>query len=146
MLRQLLQPEALELAARDIVVLRENPGVDDAAPADVVAAIRDRCARRFACATARALMLAAVTSERELHPMAPRARFEVFEVEAEQVVALRSRRGRARATIRTSSSSIARSSISIAAQHALVAGRIAERDRDDAIALARRGRKLEARD
>ena len=41
MLRQLLQPEALELAARDIVVLGKDPGVDDAAAADVVAAVCD---------------------------------------------------------------------------------------------------------
>ena len=87
MLRQVLQPEAFELAARDIVVLRENPGVDEAAAADVVAAVRDRALGDLQARGARA-HLAAVAPERELHPMAPGARFEVFEVEAEQVVAL----------------------------------------------------------
>ncbi len=75
--------------------------------------------------------------------MAPGARFEILQVEAEQVVAL-DHVGVAlgddphqllkhRALVHR-----------VAAQHALIARRIAERDCDHAVALARRGRELEA--
>ena len=75
--------------------------------------------------------------------MAPGARFEIFQVETEQVMAL-DHVGVAlgddphqlfehRALVHL-----------IAAQHALVAGRIAERNCDHAVALARCGRELEA--
>src|ERR1700731_4011936 len=86
-LRQFLEPEALQLAAADIVVLGEDPGVDDAAAADVVAAIRDRALGDLQARGARA-HLAAVAAEREFDPMAPGARFEILQIEAEQVVAL----------------------------------------------------------
>src|SRR5271156_3803889 len=86
-LRELLESEALELAARNIVVLREDPGVDDVAAGDVVAAIGDRALRDLHPRRPRT-KLAAVASQLELHAMAPRARLEVFEVEAKQVVPL----------------------------------------------------------
>ena len=61
-LRELLQPQALEFAARNVVVLREDPRIDDVAARDVVAAVRDRAFRNLHPRRTRT-KLAAVTSE-----------------------------------------------------------------------------------
>ena len=45
MLRKLLKPQALQFAARNIVVLRQDPRIDDAAARDVVAPVGDRSLR-----------------------------------------------------------------------------------------------------
>ena len=81
MYREILQPEALELAAGDIVMLRENPRVNNAAAVNVVAAKGDRSLRDLQARRASA-QAAAVAAQRELHAMAARPLCEVFEVEA----------------------------------------------------------------
>ena len=85
--REILQSEAFQRAARDIVMLREDPRVDNAAAVNVVAPKRDRslCNLHPRGPSAQA---AAVASQRELHPMAPGALFKIFQVEAKQVVPL----------------------------------------------------------
>src|SRR5208282_6336106 len=85
MLRKLLQSQALQLAARNVVVLCENPRIYDAAARDVVAAVGDRTFgnlhARQPCAK-----LAAIAPQLERYPMAARPRLQVFGIEAKQIV------------------------------------------------------------
>ncbi len=139
--RQLLQPEALELAARDVVVLGQDPGVDDAAAADIVAPIRDRAVGDLQARGAPD-QLAPVASQREPHAMTPRASDEIIERVTKQVMALdhvRIALGHRAHQLLDHRTLVHR----VAAQNTLVARRIPKRYRDDAVALARRAREFE---
>src|ERR1700722_19979777 len=78
--REILQSETFQRPARDIVMLGENPRVDNASSINGVTAKRDRplgdLHPRGASAQA-----AAVAPQGEFHPMPPRALFQVLKVE-----------------------------------------------------------------
>src|SRR5690242_5317150 len=142
-LRQFLEPEALKLAARDIVMMREDPGVDDTAAIDVVTAISDDAFGDLESRRA-GVKSAAVTAERKLHSMAAGARFEIFEVEAEKIVPL----DNVGVALADDSHHLLEHRPLIhlpAREHPLESLGIGKSDRDDPVPLARRARKLEPR-
>ena len=136
MLGKLLQPEALQLAARNVVVLREDPRIDDAAARDVVAAVSDRTFGNLHARRPRT-KLAAIAPQPERHPMAARPRLQVFEIEAKQIVPFDD----VRIAIMDDSHHLLehRALVHLGAlEQALETGRVGERDRDHPVALARR--------
>src|SRR5208337_3223753 len=143
MLRELLQPQALQFAARNVVVLREDPRVDDVAAGDVVAAVGDRTFGNLHARRART-QLAAVAPQLQRHSMAARASLEVFKIEAKQIVTLDDV---GIALLDDAHHLLEHRTLVYlgALEQALETGRIGERDRDDAVALARRRRKLKPR-
>src|SRR5579862_8969966 len=142
-LRELLESQALELATRNVVVLCENPRIDDVAAWDVIAAICDRAFCYLHARRTRA-KLAAVASQLERHPMPPRASLQILEVEAKQVVPL----DHIGITLLDNAHHLLehRALVHLGAlEQALETGRVGERDRDNAIALTRRRWKLKTR-
>src|SRR5216684_5744387 len=140
---QFLEPEALELPARYVVMLCEDPGIDDTAAIDVVTAISDDAFGDLEARRA-GVKSAAVTAERKLHSMAAGARFEIFEVEAEKIVPL----DNVGVALADDSYHLVEHCALIhlsAREHPLESLGIGKRDRDDPVALARRARKLEPR-
>src|SRR5579872_83662 len=81
------QLETFELAAADIVMLRENPGIDEIAAVGVKAAVRDGALGYLQVRRTR-IHHAAVESERELDAKIERAMFEVFEIRSKKIVPL----------------------------------------------------------
>src|SRR5208283_4629032 len=120
-----------------------DPRIDDAAARDVVAAVGDRSFRNLHARRA-GTKLAAIAPQLELHPVAARPRLQVFEIEPKQIVALDD----VRIAILDNSHHLLQHRALVhlgALEQALETGRVGERDRDNAIALARRRRKLEPR-
>src|SRR5260370_41591758 len=84
MLRKLFKSQALQLSARNVVMLREDPRIDNVAARDVIAAVGDRTLRDLHPRRTRT-KLAAIASQLQRHSMAPRASLQIFEIEAKQV-------------------------------------------------------------
>src|SRR5579872_2757418 len=81
------QLETFELAAADIVMLRENPGIDEIAAVGVKAAVRDGALGDLQASRTR-IHHAAVASKREFDAPLARAMFEIFQIGAKKIVPL----------------------------------------------------------
>src|SRR5439155_1322814 len=137
-----LEPERRQVARADVVQLREHPRVDDVAAGDLVAAEADRALGDLQPRRPGA-QRAATAAPPQGHAVPPRARLDVFEVEAEDVVAFEDV-GIALADEAPALGQQRRLVQSVAAQDMAEAGRVGERDGDDAIALAGRRGELVA--
>jgi hypothetical protein len=143
MLRQLLQPKSFQLAAGDIVVLRQQPGVDDTPAVNIVATISDHPLGDLHSRGANAHSTT-VASQSQIDFMPLRAGLEVFEVEAKQVVTL----DNVRVALAHDTHHLGEHDRFIhlsRRKYPLEAARIGDRDRDHTIALASSTGKLEAR-
>ena len=139
---QVLEPEARQVAGPRVVQLGQEIGVDDVAAGDLVAAIADRplCDGELRDAAPHGL---AAASPRERDAVAPGARLDVLEVEAEDVVSL-DHVGIALADEPRALLEEGRLRQAVSAEDVAESRRVGQGDGDDAIARARGAGKLEA--
>ena len=138
----LLEPEAGQVPGAHVMELGKDPGVDDVAAGDLVAAITDSALGDLESRRA-ARELAPVAAPRQRHAVAACARFEILEVEAEDIVTFDD----VGVQLLHDSHALPEQGglvEMVAANHLPEAGGIGEGNGDDAIARPSGARELEA--